>query len=564
MINSEELLSTLLHNRGVKKEEIEKFLNPKYEDMHDPFLLFSMETACVRIYEAIEAKEKIVIYSDYDCDGIPSAVIMHDFFRKINYENFVVYIPDRHDEGYGLHLDSIDGFIKENVKLIITFDLGITAIKEVAHAKVNGIDTIIVDHHLPKKTVNENGEIIDDLPRAYAIIDHMQNICSYPEQILCGAGLAFKLIQALCLKYGEYWKINKDWEKWLLDLSSIATLSDQVPLLGENRIIAYFGLKVLQKGARLGLVEVFKKAKVDIRTLSEEDVTFTLSPRINASSRMGSPMSAYKLLSTRDPIEARTLSDHLDDINTDRKYIVSNIMKEVKKTMSKREEKEIIVIGSPSWRVGVLGIVASKITEEYKKPAFVWGREGGDTIRGSARSYNNVHLVELMSQTKESFVTFGGHHLAGGFEVSEDMIHKLEEDLLSAHEFILNNKKETIVSDDINNQVDAILTLDDVNNENYSVIEKLSPYGVGNKKPIFKFEKVTIKEVKEFGKDKNHLEIILLNTMSRPVKAIAFYKTRESFNIKINDQIDLFAHFEKNTFAGRTELRLRIVDIVLL
>jgi len=231
MPNHTDLLDLLLSNRGISIEDRERFLNPSYENgIYDPYLMKDMERAVVRIFEAIEAKEKIVIYSDYDCDGIPAAVIMNDFFHKIDYENFSIYIPDRHDEGYGLHHDAIDQFINDEIKLLITFDLGITATEEVAKAQAGGIDVIITDHHLPQ----------EETPRAYPILNPKQEGCNYPDKMLCGAGVAFKLVQALVLKYGEYWKINNGWEKWLLDMAGVATLSDQVPLLDENRVLAFY------------------------------------------------------------------------------------------------------------------------------------------------------------------------------------------------------------------------------------------------------------------------------------------------------------------------------------
>ncbi len=551
MPKPDELLEILLENRGIKIEDRDKFLNPSYEEhLYDPYLMKDMEKAVVRIYEAVEAKEKIVIYSDYDCDGIPAAVIMHDFFTKIGYENFYIYIPDRHDEGYGLHRDAIEEFINTEVKLLITFDLGITAVDEVAQAQSAGIDVIITDHHLPQ----------DSVPRAFAIINPKQDGCKYPDKMLCGAGLAFKLAQALIKKYGEYFNISDGWEKWLLDMAGLATLADQVPLLDENRVLAYYGLKVLQKARRPGLAELFRKAGVDTNKMTEEDVTFTLAPRLNAASRMGSPMDAFKVLSTLDVVEAKTLADHLAKINDERKLMVAHIMKDVKKTLSKREEKSVIVIGNPSWRVGILGLVASKVAEEYKKPAFVWGSEGSEIIRGSCRVWGGVNLVEIMTQLPEnSLLEFGGHTSAGGFSVSHEEVHFLEERLLTVFNGI-TDKKES--KEDLD--IDATITLDDVTNENYSVIERLAPYGVGNPKPMFKFVDIAITSIKEFGKEKNHLELLFTNSRGRPVKAIAFFKTRDSFGrtLTAGERINLIATFEKSTFAGRTELRLRIVDII--
>jgi single-stranded-DNA-specific exonuclease len=560
MPNHEELLDILLKNRGIKEGDKEKFLNPKYEDLHDPYLLKDMEKVVVRIFEAIEAKEKVVVYSDYDCDGIPSAVIMSDFFNKIGYANFSVYIPDRHDEGYGLHLDAIDLFIKNEIKLLITFDLGITAIEETIKAKTNGIDVIIVDHHLP----SEKG-----LPHAYAVIDPKQSDCNYPDDMLCAGGLSYKLVQALILKYGEYWKIEKGWEKWLLDMVGVATLADQVPLLKENRILAYYGLKVLKKTRRPGLIEIFNKARVNILKLNEEDITFTLAPRLNAASRMASPMSAYEVLSTNDLVKAKTLADYLLKINDERKYLVAGIMKDVKKNLDKRklneEEKSIIVIGNPKWRVGILGIIASKLVDEHKKPTFVWGMDGSDVICGSCRSYGSVNLVEVMNALPEnSLLEFGGHAGAGGFSVAKDEIHFLEERLST----IFENKKisELVKGEEDERQVviDADISIDDINNENYKVIGQMAPYGVGNPKPVFVLKNEEIYSIKEFGKEKNHLEISFKNSKNKIVKAIAFFKTIKDLgkDYKEGDKISLLVNFENNTFLGRTELRLRIVDVV--
>jgi single-stranded-DNA-specific exonuclease len=343
-------------------------------------------------------------------------------------------------------------------------------------------------------------------------------------------------------------------------MAGVATLSDQVPLLDENRVLSYYGLKVLQKGRRPGLVELFKKAGVDITKLNEEDVTFTLAPRINAASRMADPMKAFELLSTVDLVEARTLGDHLAKINDDRKIMVAHIMKDVKSVLHKREDKPLIVIGNPSWRIGILGIIASKITEEYKKPAFVWGGDGNGDIKGSCRGYGGINLVEIMTSLPEkSLIEFGGHKNAGGFSVSHEEIHFLEERLLKVFEGKEMSDEET--KDYV---IDANVSIDDVTNNNYGVIKKLAPFGAGNQKPTFLFKGLKIFAIKEFGKEKNHLELAFKNSRGGQVKAISFFKTRNSFNpiLEEGNSINLVGTFENNNFAGRDELRLRIVDIL--
>mgnify|MGYP001585479549 FL=1 len=410
-----ELLDILLKKREITSKQRDIFLNPDYKrDLHDPFLMRDMEKACVRLYEAIENKEKIIIYADYDCDGIPGAVILNDLFILLKYKNYEVYIPKRNSEGYGLNLDAIKKFAESGIKLLITIDLGITAVAEVTQAEVNGIDVIITDHHLPRQS-SSGGGFAFDLPRAYAILN--PKIDAYPEKMLCGAGVMFKFAQAFLKKYGEFYKIKEGAEKWMLDMAGLATLADMVPLQGENRAIAYFGMKVLKKSSRPGLQKLLAKMNIDQRYLSEDDIGFMLTPRLNAASRMDDPMRAFELLATENEVEGGVLADHLSKINDERKTIVTSIMREVNKKLETYEHKEVMVIGNPKWRVGVLGLVAGKISDKCKKPVFVWGKDENDCIKGSCRSDGSVSVVELMTETRESFVDFGGHELAGGFTV---------------------------------------------------------------------------------------------------------------------------------------------------
>lgn len=556
-----ELLRTLLEGRGIAEEaQAEIFLNPDYErDFHDPFLMKDMEKTCVRIFEAVEADEKIVIYADYDCDGIPGAVILSDLFKKIGYKNYEIYIPQRNSEGYGLNLDSIKQFAESEVKLIITVDLGITAVAEVAQAEVDGIDVIITDHHIPAET----------LPRAYAILNPKTD--NYPEKMLCGAGVVFKLVQAFVKKYGEparttgvvqsggYFKIKDGAEKWMLDMAGLATLSDRVPLLGENRAMAHFGLKVLKKSPRAGLQKLLSKMNIDQRYLSPDDIGFMVAPRLNAASRMDDPMRAYEILSTTDEAEADTLSDHLSKINDERKTIVTSIMREVNKKFEKRTQTEVIVIGNPRWRVGVLGLIAGKISDEYQKPVFVWGKDENDCIRGSCRSDGSVSVVELMAASSESFADFGGHELAGGFTVHSEKIHFLEE-TLSANFGKVKRKK---IENKVNYDVKANLGM--VNIKNWREIQKLEPFGFGNPKPVFLFEGVKIEKLKKFGKNGSgeHLEIIFSDQNNNKTMAISFFSDVNSFKNKLSEGLraDLLATFDLSRFRGREELRLRIEDI---
>ncbi|MFA6324967.1 MAG: single-stranded-DNA-specific exonuclease RecJ [Candidatus Paceibacterota bacterium] len=565
-----ELINILLKNRGIEKEEeIEKFLNPDYEkDLHDPFLMKDMEKACVRLFEAFESKEKIVIYADYDADGIPGAVILHDLFEKIGYKNYEVYIPMRNSEGYGLNLSAIKEFAEKKIQLLITVDLGITAVAEVAQAEVDGIDVIITDHHLPLRSLGEEGIASTILPKAYAIlnpkIDNPDVLvgAGYPEKMLCGAGVVFKFVQAFVKKYGEYYKIKNGWEKWLLDMVAIATLADMVPLLGENRVLASFGMKVLRKSPRPGLQKLLSKMKIDQRYLAEDDITFMVTPRLNAASRMDDPLRAYELLSTRDEVEAGALSTHLSKINDERKLIVATIMRDVKKQFEKREIREVIVIGNPKWKVGVLGLVAGKILDEYNKTVFVWGKDENDLIKGSCRSNGSISVVEIMTQNSEHFLEFGGHELAGGFTIENEKIHFLEEKLSSSYDDITKLlEKDLLKSFDIEGDLSL------VNMKNWKEIEKMAPFGLANPKPIFLFKNVKIENIKKFGKNGSgeHLEITFSDINKNKVNAISFFSNKDSFDAKIEENlsVNLSATFDLSRFRGKEELRLRIIDIMV-
>ena len=554
-----ELLRTLLEKRGVTDEaQADIFLNPDYKrDLHDPFLMMDMDRACTRLYDGIETKEKIVIYADYDCDGIPGAVILNDLFKLVGYKNYEVYIPQRNSEGYGLNLDAIKKFAESGVRLIITIDLGITAVNEIAQAEVDGIDVIITDHHLSQEI----------LPRAYAILN--PKVDKYPEKMLCGAGVIFKFVQGFLKKYGEFYKTKEGAEKWMLDMAGLATLSDMVPLVGENRAIAYFGMKVLKKSPRPGFQKLLAKMNIDQRYLSPDDIGFMVTPRLNAASRMDDPMRAFELLATADEVEGGMLANHLSKINDERKTIVTGIMREVNKKLEAYEHKEVIVIGNPSWRVGILGLVAGKICDEYKKPVFVWGKDENDCIKGSCRSDGSVSVVELMTGTTESFIDFGGHELAGGFTVHNEKIHFLEETLSATFNKIKNSEKGQSLKNSeriVLEQADFVGYLGIVNMRAWREIEKLEPFGLANPKPVFLFEGVKIEKIKKFGKNGSgeHMEIIFSDSNQNKAKAISFFSSVDSFGKTLTGGllVNLFATFDLSRFRGKEELRLRIEDII--
>ena len=556
------LLDHLLFYRGIESPaEVEKFINPDYDNhTHDPFLMKDMEKAVSRTLRAIKDNEKVLIYSDYDTDGIPGAVALHDFFKKIGFNNFTNYIPHRHDEGFGLNSEAIKEFIKDGVKLLITIDCGIGNAEETKEAREGGIDVIITDHHL----------VGEKIPEAFATLNPKQAECNYPEKMLCGAGVVFKLIQALVSRLKTYQltnfstsKLTSGWEKWLLDMVGIATLSDMVPLLGENRIFAHYGLMVLRKSPRIGIIKLLSKLKIAQRHLTEDDIGFTIGPRINAASRMGLPMDAFRLLATEDEVEADLYADHLNKINDERKGVVAVLAKEIKKTVRNRYSdskitRRVMVIGNPLWKPALLGLVANSCVKEYNCPVFLWGRDGDNVIKGSCRSAGEVNLLSLMQASANgTFLEFGGHAFSGGFSVHNEKIHMLEESLNRAYEAAGAAPAAE------ENFVDKELSLKDADWNTYKTIEKLSPFGTGNPKPLFLFRNVVPHDVRHFGKEKNHLELIFEKPDGKKLSALAFFKTANDWGreLKTGEPINLVATFEKSMFRNFPELRLRIVDI---
>src|SRR3989338_2467571 len=553
------LVRSLLYAREITDlDSAERFLNPDYDKhLHDPYLLKGMDKAVERILKAIKSDEKIGIYSDYDADGIPGAVILSDFFKKIGFSKFLNYIPLRNEEGFGLNHEAIAGLVEQGVKLIITIDCGITDVEEVDFANKHKVDVIITDHHSP----------LEKLPKAVAIINPKQEACSYPDKMLCGSGVIFKVIQALILKIKNYKlkiiTISPGWEKWLLDMVGLATLSDMVPLLGENRVFAYYGMKVLQKSPRAGLQKLFSLLKINQTTVTEDDVTFMITPRINAASRMGIPHDAFSLLSTTDEVKAGTLSEHLNKINDERKGVVGSMVREIKKRIENSDSgmQHVLVFGNPEWKPSLLGLVAGSFSDEHNRPVFFWGREGSNgssIIKGSCRAGGETDVFALMEKAKDVFLDFGGHKGAGGFSVAQEKIHLLEGRLNEA--FLELSQVSRGILD---TWVDKKLSLEDVNWEIWKHIEKFAPFGLGNPKPLFLFENIKVTGLKLFGKEKNHLELKFKNSKNSDVTAIAFFSNGDKFPVSVKEgsKINLVATLEKSEFRNYPELRLRIVDI---
>ncbi len=540
-------LQQLLFSRGlVDKPAAEVFLNPDYEtQLHSPLLLHDIVKATTRIHKAIIEHEAVVIFSDYDCDGIPGAVVLHDFFKAIKFTEFTNYIPHRHYEGFGLSVSAVEKMAANGAKIIITIDCGTSSTEAIVRANELGIAVIVTDHHEPEA----------ELPPALAIVN--PKLGAYPFPDLCGAAVIFKLVQAL-IQTGQY-NISVGLEKWWLDMVGVATIADMVPLVGENRVLAHFGLQVLRKSRRPGLQHLLRKAKIAQEYLTEEDIGFTIGPRINAASRMDAPEHAFMMLTATDEGEAGTHVEMLEKLNTQRKSTVAVMTKEINKRMEHMTElPAVLVMGNPLWRPALVGLAANKLSEEYNRPVFLWGKDGNDVIKGSCRSGGGVSVVKLMDEARIAFIEHGGHHMSGGFAVHDNHIFSLAESLNNAH---VSLGVDASVARELS--VDADLRLADIFGEVRQALVKLAPFGTGNAKPLFSFTRVVPSDVSVFGKAQEHLKL-LFTTDKGPLEAIAFFATPTTFTKEpvAGQPVTILAHIETSFFMGRKQTRLRIIDIL--
>lgn len=542
------LVQTLLYNRGISTAaDAQAFLEPQFErDVHDPFLLPNMQQAVERLLRAVADRERITIYADYDADGVPGAAMLTDFFTTIG-ATFDVYIPHRNREGFGLNEQAVRRIAAGGTALLLTVDCGIADPNEVALARSLGMDVIITDHHEPH----------DDIPDAI-IVNHKLADATYPERILCGTGVAFKLVQAL-IASGKT-TCTPGQEKWLLDLVGIATLADMVPLVGENRALAHYGLLVLQKTRRHGLRELLRKTGTNLHAITETDIGFSIAPRINAASRMGEPAVALAMLTAPDAATAAEHVAHLHHINDARKGHVAAIVKAVHKKVTDFDmtTRPVVVAGHPDWQPSLLGLAASSIAEHYRKPTFLWGRGDGTELKGSCRTANGISTLAIMHAAADVFETYGGHAQAGGFVVARDKVDALLDMLSQGYE------TAACVPDAEPEWIDAMLALEDVTFNTYTRVRQLAPFGVGNPEPVFLVQNVLIKQVEQFGKTREHLRLVCHREGSGDVEAISFYATPSSFTKKVSpgDRRDIVATLDKNTWGSRQSIRLRLKDIL--
>jgi len=569
-----ELTLRLLWNRGLKTQEaIDEFFNPDYkEDLHDPFLMLGMKESVERILEAVKKQEKVAIFSDYDADGVCGAVLLRDGLKVFGLEP-EVYIPDRYKEGYGLNIEAVKKTAQEKVTLIITIDCGITDKEEIKLANKLGIDVIVVDHHEVPESIKKNPK---KCLGAFAVIDPRQKGEKYPFKELAATGVGFKLIQALFKKAREekIKKIPEGWEKWFLDLVALATITDLMSLKGENRTLVKYGLVVLAQTKRLGLRELLKisgiKPRLDPLLLTTNLNTFTLGyilgPRINAAGRMDHANTAYELMITQFQEKAKILAKRLNSKNQERQRLTEKIIKELESRLGleRLEEKsvcgpKIIFEGDESWPLGIIGLIASRLTNKYWRPSIVYQKLDG-YCKGSARSIPGFNIIKAISECQDLLEEFGGHPSAAGFVVSCKNIEKFKQRLLKIANREIK-KKDLIPLLNIETE----LAPEMVNFETYEEIQRFAPFGQENPVPLFLMRNLIVSDILPVGSNGNHMKIYLQKeTEKGEIKnftGIGYGLGGCCDIIKQGSRVDVAFELTVNNWNGARELQFKIADL---
>ena len=535
--NVNEILARILVNKNIStQKEMDLFMNPTRNDFHDPFLMPDMEIAIDRILKAIENKEKIMIYGDYDADGITSITVLKSFLKERGLE-VASYIPNRLNEGYGLNKEAIKKIYNQGYRLMLTVDCGITGIDEIDYANSLGIETIVTDHHEPA----------EELPKAIAVIDAKRKDNIYPFNQLAGVGVVFKFIQAISIKLGLE---EKDYLKYL-DIVCIGTISDIVPLVDENRVIAKLGLRLVAQTKNIGLralIEIIGFKKIDSSTVS-----FGIAPRINACGRMGNEQLALDLFLCDDYNKAKELALKLNEYNVERQNIEKRIFDEaVSKIETEEKGKTCIIVGNTGWHHGIIGIVASKVTDMYFKPSILVCFEDEEG-KGSGRSVPGFDLHEALMKCGKHLEKFGGHAMAVGVTVKRNEFEDFKEELENyAKEFNVEKIVPII-------NIDSELQLKNLSIENVKSLEVLEPYGEANKMPMFLFKNLKINSIRALSEGK-HLKLSLKDD-NFMVDAIGFNMGELSEKYLLDDKVDIVGNLDINSFNGNESIQIIIKDI---
>ena len=538
------VIATIMAKRGIKEEDAKKFFHPQLNDLIDPFLMKDMDAAVERLNEAMGRKERIMVYGDYDVDGCTAVALVYKFLQQY-YSNIDYYIPDRYDEGYGVSRKGIDFAHETGVGLIIILDCGIKAIKEIEYAKELGIDFIICDHHVPD----------EEMPQAAAILNPKREDDTYPFKHLCGCGVGFKFMQAFAKSNG----ISFSRLIPLLDFCAVSIAADIVSVTGENRILAYHGLKQLNQNPNIGLKAIIDICGLNGRTLSMSDIVFKIGPRINASGRMENGRESVNLLVEKDFAVAFDKAKHINEYNEQRKDIDKQMTEEANLIVGRLESQQkhsSIVLYDENWKKGVIGIVASRLTEIYVRPTVVLTRDG-ELATGSARSVAGFDIYAAIKSCRDLLLNFGGHTYAAGLTLRWDDVKEFRDRFQAyVEEHILPEHTEAALN------IDAVIDLKDITKKMHSELKKFGPFGPGNTKPMFATMNVyDFGTSKVVGREQEHIKLELVDSKSNNVMsgiafgqsaAARYIKSKRSFNIAYTIEDNIFKH---------NDVQLQIEDI---
>ena len=534
------LISKILIQRGVNTfNKAKKFFRPNLNDLYDPFLMKDMNIAVGRIQKAISKKEKILIYGDYDVDGVTSVALVYSYLIK-NYSNIIKYIPDRYKEGYGISIEGIDYARSEKVKLIISLDCGITAFDKIDYANELEIDFIICDHHIP----------LENIPNAVAVLDPKRKDCNYPFKELCGCGIGFKLIQALNIVNNRPF----DDLKLYLDLVSIAIAADIVPLIDENRILSFYGIEQINKNPRVGLREMINSVNSKIKI---NDLIFRIAPRINSSGRMDKAMKSVELLIQKNDKYINGLSKKIEFFNTERRIKQEIMINEAIEEIGNKKDKNTfsITIYNEDWHKGIIGIVASKLVDHYYKPTIVLTKSE-DLIVGSVRSVKGLDIYNVLKKCKNVLTQFGGHKYAAGLTLKKNKLDEFKK-------MFEENVKSSISEDQRIRSInyDSEIKFNDINNKLYRILDQLAPFGPKNSIPLFVTHKCQDTGASRLvGKDKDHLRIEVIDSHGGIMSGIAFSKGNYISEIKKKIFFSILYSIHRNEFNGKNNIELNVKD----
>jgi len=547
--NYHPVILALLRKRGIEKEEeIRLFFDSSYENLSKPMKISGMEKAVKRIISAKEKNEKITIFGDYDADGVTATALICETLENLGFKNISAYIPDRQIEGYGINEKALEYLKKQNTNLIITVDCGISNQKEIETANKIGIDVIITDHHsLPEK-----------LPEAFCIINPHIPDSGFESENLAGVGVAFKFAQAL------FEKINPDKQdqlKWLLDIVGIGTIADCVPLLGENRIFVKYGLLVLSKTKRIGLQEMFRVGRITIDEKNIPDthkVAFQIAPRINAAGRMDHASVSYNLILEKDRIKARNLALEVENKNQERQKLTAEIFREIHiLAQNSFKNKSLIFAENEHWPVGILGLVAGKITEEFKKPSVILQKQEKEYV-GSLRSIPEINIMDVLRECSDFMVKFGGHAQAAGVTILHENISKFYEKLSEAVEKRMRDKKAVSAL-----EIDLEIMPEEIDWNFMNELKKMEPFGEGNPEPIFLMKNMIIADLRICGNGNKHLKLSLRSENKSPkiFDSIGFGFGNKFPDLKNEDKIDIVFNLKEDSWNGNKKIQFNLIDL---